>query len=183
MFDKHILNMNRTTIISLAGGTTALVIFAWEHWGLKKEQKLLQAQAQDLLEDEDETKEQFPVLAKWRPSKVLIKGANTSKYYWSLGGYYCAQISSFYARLDLREFVVTMQDIGEPAFQLIASPMYLVKGYMNQAITYKRNYILIIIGSITLVVLGGVTINNRQAIMSMMPSTLPFQIPSLRNLR
>jgi hypothetical protein len=88
-----------------------------------------------------------------KPSTYIWKVTNFSDYCWEQIGRFIAYISSFYTYLpELKGLLITLQELWDPIYELVKSPMHVVYGYCEVAVEYKYP-ILITFGSITLFIL------------------------------
>ena len=88
----------------------------------------------------------------YKPSDMLQFIADKSvDLFWNIGKFF-AWISSFLTIIDMNELIKTFWDIGSPICQFITSPLYMINGYLEQAMTYYVNKTsLIFMGSIMLI--------------------------------
>ena len=87
-----------------------------------------------------------------RPSFFLNKIAKFFMDLFELLGYFCAKISSFYELIKWEEIKLTLYDLFKPSFDICSSPLYFIKGYVEEMNIYDHPY-MIIAGSITIIIL------------------------------
>lgn len=88
-----------------------------------------------------------------------------SDFFWSIGKIW-ADISSFLTLLDLKDLLKTLDDLVTPLWKFFLSPLYIFKGYAEEAMTYVNKVGLVYIGSFALVVLA-IYLGNRYELIDM----------------
>ncbi|CAH6420105.1 Hypothetical protein UVM_LOCUS51 [uncultured virus] len=106
------------------GAAVGVAAFAWEHSARKRN-----------------------VAA--RPSVYIRRCSEGSRRMFAAIGRLCATVSSFYARLDMRDLLVTAKEFVEPILTLLASPIAFFSGYRQVAKSYAYPF-LVALGSVTL---------------------------------
>jgi hypothetical protein len=88
-----------------------------------------------------------------KPSTPLTYTYQLSESLFKKIGMCVAYISSFYDLIDLKDAKDTLHDLCNPIVKLCVSPLHFFAGYWEIATQYS-NYIMIFLGSLTIVVLN-----------------------------
>lgn len=91
---------------------------------------------------------------KYRPSAGLTAVADNAIIFWKLVGKSIAKISSFYNFLRIYELMTTIYDLVTPILKTIFSPIWMLKGYIDQSGAYDHRW-LVGLGTVTILVLIG----------------------------
>jgi hypothetical protein len=111
-----------TKVFGIVLSSTACVTIIWEHIARKYKSEI-------------------------KPSVYLNFASEKSISFFKKCGELLAWVSSYLARIDLKDFGETLMAVGKPTFDLVSSPAYTVYGYVKHASTYANKQGLIYAGS------------------------------------
>lgn len=162
------------------GGLT-LGTLIWEHIGRKKEERLREQKADEIISkwpaenqrvidsvhDSEELKQfdqrrnedfqkRLNLIVVNRPSIGLTKLSNKSQQLFEWCGRNLAWLSSYLTQIDLKEVTKTVFPVVKPICTMVVSPVYFIYGYFKAAAEYLGKEWLIYLGSALVVVMLGV---------------------------